>query len=155
MPGADLIDFETLEATPEDGNEGDLDEGDEVLLGPLEDRVQSSVVRDPGKGTFNGLITNDKFCLTRIGRLQLSWPRARGGRQETAAPQLPGEITHRGGDDAAAASMACPANRRVDADRPAAMGPGLPTPPAVGGDDVTRADTGAGVPNPAGGVPCA
>jgi hypothetical protein len=35
---------------------------------------------DPGnqldsviKQEFNGLITNDKFCLTRYGKLQLSW----------------------------------------------------------------------------------
>ncbi len=48
----------------------------------------------------NGLITNDKFCLTRLGRLQLSWPRARGRLQGTAAPQLSGEVTHRGGEHA-------------------------------------------------------
>src|SRR5688572_30832719 len=53
MSGADLIDFETLEASGEDGNEGDLDESDEVLLRPLEDRVQSAVARDPGKGPLH------------------------------------------------------------------------------------------------------
>ena len=38
-------------------------------LRPLEDRVQPPVIRDPGEGALNGLITNDKFCLTRMGQL--------------------------------------------------------------------------------------
>src|SRR4051794_32061621 len=49
MSGTDLLDHQALQAPTEDGNEGDLDEGDEVLLGPLEGDVQPSVVRDPGK----------------------------------------------------------------------------------------------------------
>src|SRR3954469_5294921 len=38
-----------LQAPSEDGDEGDLDEGDEVLLRPLEDRVQPPVPADPGE----------------------------------------------------------------------------------------------------------
>jgi hypothetical protein len=45
MSGADLIDFETLEASGEDGNEGDLDEGDEVLLGPVDGRSRATAGR--------------------------------------------------------------------------------------------------------------
>ena len=146
-----------LQAPGQDRDKGDLDEGDEVLLGPVEDRVQPPVIRDPGEGALNGLITNDKFCLTRMGQLRLSWSRARGGLQESAVPQLFGEAIHRGGEHAVAeaASLGCSAHRRVDANRPAALGSSLPAPPAVGGGEFPRADKGAGVPDPAGGVPCA
>ena len=132
-----------------------MDEGDEAVVDSVEDGAQPAVATELGEGAFNGLITNDKFCLTRVRRLQLSWPRARGGLRGTAAPQLSGEVTHRGGEHAAAAYLACPAHWRVDANQPAALGPGLPAPPAVGGDEFIRADKGAGVPDSAGGVPCA
>jgi hypothetical protein len=141
--------------------EHEAGEGDHVEAG--EGRVQALVVLDqtpatggPGEGALNGLITNDKFCLTRTGRLRVNWPRSRGGLRTAAASQLSGEVTRRGEEHAAAAAahLAGPARRRADRDRPAALGPGLPTPPAVG-DDPTRADRGAGAPDPAGGVPCA
>jgi hypothetical protein len=155
MSGADFLGYKAHKAAGQDRDEGDLDESDEVPLGPLKDGVQPPIATDPRQGAFNGLITNDKFCLTRVRRLQLSWPRARGGLRGAAAPQLSGEVTHRGGEHAAAAYLACPAHWRVDANQPAALGPGLPAPPAVGGDEFIRADKGAGVPDPAGGVPCA
>jgi hypothetical protein len=47
MSGADFLDHQALEASGEDGNEGDLDESDEMLLGPVEDRVQSAVAGQP------------------------------------------------------------------------------------------------------------
>ena len=53
MSGADFLDHQALEASGEDGNEGDLDESDEMLLGPVEDRVQPTVARDPGKGPLH------------------------------------------------------------------------------------------------------
>jgi hypothetical protein len=71
-------------------------------------------------------------------------------------PQLSGEVTHRGGEHAAAkaAYLACPAHRRVDANQPAALGPSLSASPTVG-DDATRADRGAGGSDDStGGVPC-
>ena len=85
------------------------------------------------EGDVNGLITNDKFCLTRAGRLRLSWPRARV-RSLTPAYSF-GEVIHRGGEHAAAAHLARPAHRRSDGDRPAALGSGLPAPPAMGDDE--------------------
>jgi hypothetical protein len=44
---------------------------------------------------FNGLITNDKFCITRTGRLPLNWSRrplrlrtpATGGREYSASEE--------------------------------------------------------------------
>ena len=53
MSGIDLLDHQALDAPGQDGNEGDFDEGDEVLLRPLEDRVQPPVIRDPGEGAFH------------------------------------------------------------------------------------------------------
>ena len=44
---------EALDAPGQDGNEGDLAEGDEVLLRSLEDRVQPPVIRNPGKGALH------------------------------------------------------------------------------------------------------
>ena len=89
------------------------------------------------KELLNGLITNDKFCLTRAGRLRLSCPRARV--RSLAPAYSSGDVIHRGGEYAAAAHLARPAHRRSDGDRPAALGSGLPAPPAMGDDESIRA----------------
>ena len=114
---------------------------------------QAAELAEPRQGALNGLIANDKFCLTRTGRLRLSWPRARVGPRVGAPPQAPGEATHCGGEHAAA-HVACPAHGHGDDHRPAALGPGLPAPPAMDGHSA-RAGRGAGAPDPAGGTPCA
>ena len=144
------------EAAREDRDHRDPDMGRKEVGLAIEDDVEPAIAAEPGKQPFNGLITNDKFCLTRTGQLRLSWPRARGGLRDPGAPQLSGEITRRGEEHAAAATthLARPARRRTDRDRPAALGSGLSAPPAVG-DDPAGADQGAGIPDPAGGVPCA
>jgi hypothetical protein len=36
-------------------------------------QAQPQVLFEFAKGQFNGTITNDKFCLSRMGRLHLSW----------------------------------------------------------------------------------
>ena len=41
------------QAAGQDRDEGDLDESDEVLLGPLEDGVQPAVAADPGQRALN------------------------------------------------------------------------------------------------------
>ena len=107
----------------------------------------------PGKGPLNGLITNDKFCLTRTERLQLSWPRARVPHRPAARPYPPNEVTHRGGQHAtAAAHLARPADRRADDDGTAALGPGVPAPRAMRNDQSPRAGGPAGAPCPPGGA---
>ena len=62
-------------------------------------RPQRLVVIDPlrREQALDGLITNDKFCLTRAGRLRLAWSRVRvrGRAPDRAYPR--GEVTHRGG----------------------------------------------------------
>src|SRR3954462_11758578 len=49
MSGADLLDHKTYQTTRQDGDEGDLDESDEMPLGPLEDGVQPAVAANPGQ----------------------------------------------------------------------------------------------------------
>src|SRR3954462_5272292 len=108
-----------------------------------------------GAQSLDGLITNDKFCLTRAGRLRLAWSRVqvRGRAPDGAYPR--GEVTHRGGGHAPAALLARPAHRRDGADRSAALGPALSAPPAVGDDGPGRAGGIPGGGQPAGDVPCA
>jgi len=55
---------------------------------------------------------------------------------------------------ASAAYLAPPAHGCAYGDRPAALGPGLPASPAVGGNTSVRSGRGAGATNPAGDVPC-
>ena len=48
-----MLGYKAHQAAGQDGDEGDLDESDEVFLGPLEDRVQPAVAVDPGQGALN------------------------------------------------------------------------------------------------------
>ena len=71
---------------------------------------QAPEAGQPSKSALNGLIANDKFCLTRLVRLRLSWPRPRVGLRVSAASQAPSEVTHCGeAHETAAARMAGPA----------------------------------------------
>jgi hypothetical protein len=149
------LSFLSCEATQQDAAHGEIEQHftgfDETLivLG------QPPVGGEPTDGPLNGLITNDKFCLTRMGQLQLSWPRARHRLRRAVAPHLPDEVTHQGGQHAgsAATRLAGSAHQPVDAHGPAVLGPGVSAPSAVG-DDLSGADQGPGVPNPAGGLSC-
>ena len=143
-----------------DALEHEAGEGDEVQAGDglgqsLVVAHEASEAGGPGEGALNGLIANDKFCLTRALRLRLGWPRARGRLRTRNPAQLPGEFAYRGEGHAAAAQLAGPAHGRADGDRPAAPGPGIQASPAVGDDTAASSDRGAGGGNPAGDVPCA
>jgi hypothetical protein len=88
-------------------------------------------------------------------RLRLSYSRARGRVLPSAPVQLSSGVPHRGEDYAASAAyLAPPAHGCAYGDRPAALGPGLPASPAVGGNTSVRSGRGAGATNPAGDVPC-
>ena len=140
------------------GNEPEREvEHGEIGIGPLLPADQDAAEAvEPGMGALNGLIANDKFCLTRTGRLRLSWPRARVGLRVPTSLQPPGGVTHQGGEHAAAAThLARPAQRRAGGNRPAALGSGLPASPAVGGHGPACVGRGAGAPDPAGDIPCA
>jgi hypothetical protein len=97
---------------------------------------------DPAAGfpnpeeNFNGLITNDKFCLIRTGRLVLSWWRRPLRLRDPAPATYLHEVSvPRGG-----AYEAVMASAPIAADEPgrgAAVGSGLPAPAALG--DANRA----------------
>jgi hypothetical protein len=107
-----------------------------------------------GQQRLNGLIANGKFCWARTLQLHLSWSRARIKLEGPTPRHLSAEAIPHGAEHAAEAHLARPADRRADGDRPAALGPGLPASPAVGGNASSCADRGAGAPNPAGDVSC-
>ncbi len=82
-------------------------------------------------GDVNGLLTNDKCCLTRSTRLHLSWARYAVWQQHTAVqrpclPCSPSESTRRGGQDEIQdeTSVASPPGARRDSGRATALGPG-------------------------------
>ena len=53
--------------------------------------VETQVLFDKSEKVFNGLITNDKFCITREVRLKLSWwRRALKQRDESKSPVVKG-----------------------------------------------------------------
>src|SRR5260221_130237 len=93
-------------------------------VSPLEDRL-------------NGLITNDKFCLTRCGRLALTWPRShplpRAWRQGSAAYAPRDDPHRRGGRHAspAHALVAPPPSTVPSPGRAAALGSRVSFPPAL------------------------
>src|SRR5919112_1177432 len=53
MSGADVLGEEALQAAREDGNESDLDKGDEVVLRSLKDNIQPPIARQPGEGPLD------------------------------------------------------------------------------------------------------
>ena len=53
MSGADFLGYKAHQAAGQDRDEGDLDESDEVPLGPLEDGVQPAVAADPPQRALN------------------------------------------------------------------------------------------------------
>jgi hypothetical protein len=131
-------------------NEGFGDTGVELIV-----LAEAAIAPEPAEGTLNGLITNDKFCLTRRGQLQLSWPRARVMGRRVAAAYLPDELSHRGGGHETPVAGA-PIHASVGR-RPAPLGSGLSAPPAVddGASVGTVGLTSHGAVAPAGGIPCA
>src|SRR5258708_36762658 len=103
---------------------------------------------------INGLITNDKFCLTRHGRLLLTWPRSHPlPRAWTCsspayAPRDDSHRHRRGGRHASPtrALMAPTPSAVPSPGRTTALGPGVSAPAAM---DPTFALTPAADPAPA------
>jgi hypothetical protein len=83
---------------------------------------------------FDGLFTNDKFCLSRFGQLSLTWwrypLRLRGGHSD-AQTASPGEVAHQGGSDDTAMAHS-PADVRPPR-RAATLGPRVSGDPGMGG----------------------
>jgi len=106
---------------------------------------------EPGESAFNGLITNDKFCLSRTGRLTLSWSRRLPHLRdqpsgETAYPS--DETSHRGGTYETPVENS--PHTETGPGRAAPVGSGLPASSAM--DTVERAGTNPRLHSDAGGV---
>jgi hypothetical protein len=86
------------------------------------------------EGRFNGLFTNDKFCLSRFGQLSLTWwrypLRLRGRHSDLQTASL-GEVAHQGGSHETAVAHS-PADVRPSR-RAATLGPRIAGDPGVGG----------------------
>jgi hypothetical protein len=84
---------------------------------------------------FNGMVTNDKFCLIRRCQVQLRWSRQPYRSRPRKADDLLDETSHREGshETPLADTAAIPANGGWGA----AMGSGIPIPAAL--DDTDRA----------------
>ena len=86
----------------------------------------------PAERAFNGIIANDKFCMTRYGQLRLSWSRhavyLQGKiRRESGYPA--DEHAHSGGTDET--PVAHPSYDSHAGERPAALGSSLSEPSAM------------------------
>ncbi len=80
----------------------------------------------------NGMITNDKFCMTRLGHLQLSWSRydVYLARKRRTTPDYPSdELVHRGGPHETA--VAHPPTDNAPSPWPTTLGSSLPTTTAM------------------------
>ena len=123
---------------------------------PLALGLDAQVFADLMQSDFNGLITNDKFCMSRSARLTLTWsrrPRRLGQAAEGGAVYPPNENSHCGGPHETPVASAPATDTRPE--RAAPMGSGLPIPPAMEPGDRTgdAGDPGSEWHSEAGGVP--
>jgi hypothetical protein len=88
--------------------------------------AQSPEARQPGKAALNGLVTNDKFCLTRFAFLKLASSRYEVWRQRASHPSEdpPAKLGFCGGQDETPVDYS-PADD-CTAGRPTALGSGVP-----------------------------
>ena len=75
------------ETAGHEAGHGGVDEGLAGLAEALVVLAEASAVPQPGEGALNGLITNDKFCLTRQVSLSLRWRTSASGPWLSTAPQ--------------------------------------------------------------------
>jgi hypothetical protein len=113
--------------------------------------TQAPLTVHPTEGALNGLITNDKFCLSRTGRLTLTWSRRPLRLQDhpTGNTAYPSDgSTHRGGTNETPVEHS--PRTKTGLRRATSVGSGLPVPPAMG--TVERAGANAQLDSDAGGV---
>jgi len=100
-----------------------------------ESKARRNPLLDEPMVLLNGLITNDKFCLSRVSRQKLRYAR----RPRTLPCQAvdsyayPRDEEHRGG--ANEATVERPSSVSADNECRAAVGPGLPTSPGMDSTD--------------------
>jgi hypothetical protein len=124
-----------------------------IPLSPAGERVPFCHLR---KDYLDGLITNDKFCLSRPGRLALSWwryPLRRRDRDRSRAGTVPDPDGDRGGAHEAPVADSPP--HAAGRGRGATVGPGVPADPGSGHGDRPADGTGTEhlLPGIAGGGP--
>ena len=114
------------------GRHGEGEPGADAFNAALDGLDHAAHGLGPAEGFLDGLITNDKFCLTRRGRLVLTWwrraLRLRGEVQERAGI-LPDPESDRGGTDEA--SLAGPPAGAAGDGRSPAMGSGVHAHPGL------------------------
>jgi hypothetical protein len=117
-------------------------------------RVVEAVVRAalaPLADGLDGLIANDKFCLSRFGHLRLSWPRfpLRVPQAEPDVCPSPENMLAAGGNDA---GMAGSSGAAAPTGWATMLGPGLPAAPDLdAGAERERRSNRHARPSPAGG----
>ncbi len=115
-----------------DEGEGEADEGGIAARGLALAQDDPREVFDPAEQVLDGLITNDKFCLSRSGRLVLSWwryPLRRRDQEQAHRGTIPDTEGDRGGADAA--PVADPPSDAAGCGRSTSMGSGLPADPEL------------------------
>src|SRR5260370_7162635 len=107
-----------------------LDRSTRTLRRP-ESEARHDPLLDESVVLFNGLITNDKFCLSRVSRQKLRY--ARRFRtlpcQAVDSYAYPRDEEHRGGVNEATVESPSPVS--ADNECRTAVGPGLPTSPGM------------------------
>jgi hypothetical protein len=97
--------------------------------------AKAPATRKPGKRSLDGLLANDKFCMIRHARLWLSHSRRpnlthRQTDVASAGSAYPlAGITRHGGDDETSVARASGSDGTPGCE--AALGSGIPAPPAV------------------------
>jgi hypothetical protein len=124
-PSAELADFELIFLD----SLCQLDATDHYRCGPkaLQTQHRAQPLLDSPMVLFNGLITNDKFCLIRVIRQKLHYVRRRRALpcQVTDSCEYPRDEGHRGG--ANEATVECSSSVSTDQGCAAAVGSSLPT----------------------------
>jgi hypothetical protein len=78
---------------------------------------------------FNGMITNDKFCMIRQGRVKLRWSRRPYRSRPRKSDYAPDEIRHE--EHSHETPLADTAAIPADSGRSTTVGSGLPISPAM------------------------
>ena len=97
--------------------------------GPVEGLLAEAV------GVLNGTVTSDKFCVSRYGRLRLTWWRRPLRRRQGVAGTPSCSDSGTGGSDAT--HLANPSEHGRATGWASSLGSGVPTPPALGGRGAT------------------
>jgi hypothetical protein len=138
-------------AQPKSNRRAPLNRYSEALYGVSEGEQLLWISLAPLADGLDGLIANDKFCLSRFGHLRLSWPRfpLRVPQAEPDVCPSPENMLAAGGNDA---GMAGSSGAAAPTGWATMLGPGLPAAPDLdAGAERERRSNRHARPSPAGG----